>query len=125
MKVEIHRGQVQVSSVYAVIDTPDFKVINVDADTKRYHINDWTSETVNAKKGTLKQENVFELTPVEDSLHLDESTDENTQIVFIHDEDGRWDVMTDSYYVRYGFRIVLMKRVERIITTLWEDEDDS
>lgn len=123
MDVTVVQGRVKVSRINYVVDTPDFKVIHVEADSKRFEI--WGG-TNYFPDGTIDEE--LMLVPVEDSMFLDNEVDTDTKISFPIGNDNRteWTVSYSSY-ARYGFEVIMYRTPDmkdKDLDTIWSVFED-
>lgn len=101
VQVEVVQGQVQLSFINYVVDTPTFKVIHVETRSKRFDVY---GGTLTESDGTTVEE--LMLMPVEGSMHLDETADGHTHINLDLGKDSTWQLSYDTYG-RYGFDIIM------------------
>lgn len=120
VQVEVIQGQVQLSCINYVVDTPTFKVIHVETRSKRFDVY---GGTLTESDGTTVEE--LMLMPVEGSMHLDETTDEQTRINLDLGKDSRWQISYDRYG-RYGFDIIMYQvpdSTDEETDIIWQSND--
>lgn len=109
MKIEVIEGSVRLSSVLLSLDDPTVKIIDVEADTKYYHISsmmNWDDE------GVARE--IVELIPFTETLRADEELTNLTQIHFIFENnDEQWSIRHDED-ARYSFELILRRFDENI-----------
>lgn len=115
--VHVEQGQIRLSSVVALVDTPTHKVFNIDAHTKYYEVF-----------GGHGQDGLqLMLVKHDGTLRADESTDMPTVVTFdvpMTTETGHWMVNYNSnarYDVEIMFTHVLNDEPSRYI--VWSDKD--
>lgn len=120
VQVEVVQGQVQLSCINYVVDTPTFKVIHVETSSKRFDVY---GGTLTESDGTTVEQ--LMLMPVEGSMHLDETTDEQTRINLDLDKDSTWQLSYDTYG-RYGFDIIMYQvpdSTDKETDIIWQSND--
>lgn len=117
MKIEIIEGSVRLNTVLLSLDDPMVKIIDVETDTKYYHISSMMHWDENRTASEI-----VELIPFSETLRQDEELTNLTQIHFIFDDpDEHWSIRHDED-ARYNFEIILRRFDENIpkSTVIWD-----